>query len=135
MILTPPRYFYCFSSQLLSSLQIFFLPEYDFDFPLPPSHTQGIFTVAVVDYLPLSDSVYLTMIYFFPTGYFYSRDLGQIWRVAERLETGLVGVNEGVISVPDAPFGGWKESGLGREGGRYGLDEYLEIKYVCMGGL
>lgn len=68
-------------------------------------------------------------------GYFYSRDLGQIWRVAERLETGLVGVNEGVISVPDAPFGGWKESGLGREGGRYGLDEYLEIKYVCMGGL
>lgn len=75
------------------------------------------------------------MIYFFPTGYFYSRDLGQIWRVAERLETGLVGVNEGVISVPDAPFGGWKESGLGREGGRYGLDEYLEIKYVCMGGL
>nr|XP_022301487.1 glutarate-semialdehyde dehydrogenase DavD-like isoform X1 [Crassostrea virginica] len=68
-------------------------------------------------------------------GYFYSRDLGQIWRVAERLESGLVGVNEGVISVPDAPFGGWKESGLGREGGRYGIDEYLEIKYVCMGGL
>ncbi|XP_062602225.1 glutarate-semialdehyde dehydrogenase-like [Saccostrea cucullata] len=68
-------------------------------------------------------------------GYFYSRDLSQIWRVAERLESGIVGVNEGVLSVPDAPFGGWKESGLGREGGRYGIEEYLEIKYVCMGGL
>ncbi|XP_048739146.1 succinate-semialdehyde dehydrogenase, mitochondrial-like isoform X2 [Ostrea edulis] len=69
------------------------------------------------------------------SGYFYSRDISQIWRVAERLESGLVGVNEGVISMPEVPFGGWKESGLGREGGRYGIEEYLEIKYVCMGGL
>lgn len=54
--------------------------------------------------------------------------------MVERFETGLVGVNEGVIFVLDVSFGGWKESGLGREGGRYGIDEYLEIKYVCMGG-
>ncbi|KAK7499588.1 hypothetical protein BaRGS_00009240 [Batillaria attramentaria] len=68
-------------------------------------------------------------------GYFFSRDIGQIWRVAEKLEYGLVGANEGLMSTPEAPFGGWKESGLGREGGKYGLDEYLEVKYVCMGGI
>lgn len=55
--------------------------------------------------------------------------------MAEKLEYGLVGVNEGVFSVPEAPFGGWKESGLGREGSKYGIEEYLEIKYVCMGGI
>lgn len=69
------------------------------------------------------------------TGYFYSGDMGQIWRVAEKLEYGLVGANEGLMSTPEAPFGGWKESGLGREGGKFGLDEYLEVKYVCMGGI
>ncbi|XP_021360556.1 succinate-semialdehyde dehydrogenase, mitochondrial-like isoform X1 [Mizuhopecten yessoensis] len=68
-------------------------------------------------------------------GYFYSQNLSQIWRVAEQLETGLVGVNEGVVSVPEAPFGGWKESGLGSEGSKYGIDEYLQLKYVCMGGV
>ncbi|XP_069142058.1 succinate-semialdehyde dehydrogenase, mitochondrial-like isoform X2 [Argopecten irradians] len=68
-------------------------------------------------------------------GYFYSQDIAQIWRVAEKLETGLVGVNEGLVSVPEAPFGGWKESGLGSEGSKYGINEYLNLKYVCMGGV
>lgn len=67
--------------------------------------------------------------------YFYSRDLGRAWRVSEALEYGMVGVNEGIISTPIAPFGGVKESGIGREGSKYGIEEYLEIKYVCMGGL
>ncbi|HEX7007695.1 MAG TPA: NAD-dependent succinate-semialdehyde dehydrogenase [Alphaproteobacteria bacterium] len=67
--------------------------------------------------------------------YFYSRDLGRVWRVAEALECGIVGVNTGLISTEVAPFGGVKESGIGREGSRHGIDEYLEIKYVCMGGI
>jgi succinate-semialdehyde dehydrogenase/glutarate-semialdehyde dehydrogenase len=67
--------------------------------------------------------------------YFYSRDLGRVWRVAEALETGIVGVNTGLISTEVAPFGGVKESGIGREGSHHGIDEYLEIKYVCMGGI
>ncbi|HJV85399.1 MAG TPA: NADP-dependent succinate-semialdehyde dehydrogenase [Noviherbaspirillum sp.] len=67
--------------------------------------------------------------------YFYSRDIGRIWRVAEALEYGMVGINEGLISTEVAPFGGVKYSGLGREGSKYGIDEYLEIKYLCMGGL
>ncbi len=68
-------------------------------------------------------------------GYFYARDLGRVFRVAEALEVGLVGVNDGVISVEVAPFGGVKESGLGREGSKYGIDEYVEIKYVSLGGI
>nr|XP_020473028.1 succinate-semialdehyde dehydrogenase, mitochondrial [Monopterus albus] len=68
-------------------------------------------------------------------GYFYSQDVSQIWRVAEALEVGLVGVNEGLLSTPEAPFGGVKESGVGREGSKYGIDEYLEVKYMCFGGL
>jgi succinate-semialdehyde dehydrogenase/glutarate-semialdehyde dehydrogenase len=67
--------------------------------------------------------------------YFYSRDIGCIWRVAESLAFGMVGINEGVISNTAAPFGGVKQSGNGREGSKYGLDDYLEIKYLCMGGL
>lgn len=67
--------------------------------------------------------------------YFYSRDIGRIMRVAEQLESGMVGVNTGLISTAEAPFGGVKQSGLGREGSRYGLDEFLEIKYVCLAGL
>jgi succinate-semialdehyde dehydrogenase/glutarate-semialdehyde dehydrogenase len=67
--------------------------------------------------------------------YFYGRDIGRIWRVAEALEFGIVGINEGIISNEVAPFGGVKESGLGREGSKYGIDEFLEIKYLCMGGL
>lgn len=67
--------------------------------------------------------------------YFYSRDVGRIWRVAEALEYGIVGINEGIISNEMAPFGGVKESGQGREGSKYGLDDYLEIKYMCMGGI
>lgn len=67
--------------------------------------------------------------------YFYSRDIGRIWRVAEALEYGMVGINEGIISTEVAPFGGIKESGLGREGSLYGIEEYVEIKYMCMGGL
>ncbi|XP_035770165.1 succinate-semialdehyde dehydrogenase, mitochondrial [Neolamprologus brichardi] len=68
-------------------------------------------------------------------GYFYSQDVSQIWRVAEALEVGMVGVNEGLVSTAEAAFGGVKESGLGREGSKYGVDEYLEVKYVCFGGL
>ena len=67
--------------------------------------------------------------------YFYSRDIGRIWRVAEALEYGIVGINEGIISTEVAPFGGMKESGIGREGARHGLDEFLEVKYMCMGGI
>ncbi len=67
--------------------------------------------------------------------YFYSRDIGRIWRVAEQLEYGMVGINEGIISNEVAPFGGVKESGIGREGSHYGIDEYLSIKYMCLGGL
>lgn len=67
--------------------------------------------------------------------YFYSRDIGRVWRVGEALEYGMVGVNDGIISNEAAPFGGMKESGQGREGSRYGLDDYLEIKYICMGGI
>ncbi|XP_051576833.1 succinate-semialdehyde dehydrogenase, mitochondrial-like isoform X3 [Myxocyprinus asiaticus] len=68
-------------------------------------------------------------------GYFYSRDISQIWRVAEHMEVGMVGVNEGLISTTEAAFGGVKQSGLGREGSKYGIDEYLEVKYMCFGGL
>lgn len=67
--------------------------------------------------------------------YFYSRDIGRCWRVAEGLEYGMVGINEGIISNEVAPFGGVKESGIGREGSRHGIDDYLEIKYLCMGGI
>ncbi|QYJ93176.1 NAD-dependent succinate-semialdehyde dehydrogenase [Shewanella spartinae] len=67
--------------------------------------------------------------------YFYARDIGRIFRVAEGLEYGMVGVNEGIISNAAAPFGGVKQSGNGREGSKYGLDDYLEIKYLCLGGL
>jgi len=68
-------------------------------------------------------------------GYFYSRDIGRVWRVAEALEYGMVGINEGLISTEVAPFGGVKESGVGREGSRHGLDEYSFLKYLCMGGI
>jgi succinate-semialdehyde dehydrogenase/glutarate-semialdehyde dehydrogenase len=66
--------------------------------------------------------------------YFYGRDMARIWRVAEALEYGIIGVNTGAISMEVAPFGGMKSSGIGREGSKYGIDEYLEIKYVCLGG-
>ena len=65
--------------------------------------------------------------------YFYSRDIGRVWRVAEALEYGMVGINTGLISTAEVPFGGVKQSGLGREGSRHGLDDYLEIKYLCIG--
>jgi succinate-semialdehyde dehydrogenase/glutarate-semialdehyde dehydrogenase len=67
--------------------------------------------------------------------YFYSRDIGRIMRVAEALECGIVGINEGLISTEVAPFGGVKSSGLGREGSKYGIEDYLEIKYLCLGGI
>ncbi len=67
--------------------------------------------------------------------YFYSRDIGRVFRVAEGLETGLVGVNAGVIANEMSPFGGVKQSGLGREGSKYGVEDFLEIKYVCLGGI
>jgi succinate-semialdehyde dehydrogenase/glutarate-semialdehyde dehydrogenase len=65
--------------------------------------------------------------------YFYSRDIGRIWRVAEALEYGMVGINTGILSTETAPFGGVKESGIGREGSAMGIEEYVEVKYLCMG--
>ena len=67
--------------------------------------------------------------------YFYSQDVSRIWRVADALQTGLVGVNEGALASEAAPFGGVKESGYGREGSVHGLDDYLSLKYVCQGNL
>ena len=67
--------------------------------------------------------------------YFYTRDIGRVWRVAEALDYGIVGINEGIISNEMAPFGGVKESGSGREGSKYGIDDYVEVKYMLMGGL
>ena len=67
--------------------------------------------------------------------YFYARDIGRIWRVSEALEAGMIGINDGAISNEMAPFGGVKESGQGREGSKYGLDDYLEVKYLSFGGL
>lgn len=67
--------------------------------------------------------------------YFFTRDVGRVWRMSEGLEYGMVGVNSGLISTAEAPFGGIKQSGLGREGSKYGMDEYLELKYICMAGL
>jgi succinate-semialdehyde dehydrogenase/glutarate-semialdehyde dehydrogenase len=67
--------------------------------------------------------------------YFYSRDIARCWRVAEALEAGMVGINEGMISTAIAPFGGVKESGIGREGSKYGMDYFMEIKYLCFGNI
>ena len=67
--------------------------------------------------------------------YFYGRDIGRIWRVADALEYGIVGINTGIISTEVAPFGGMKQSGIGREGSKYGMEEFLEVKYLCMGGI
>jgi succinate-semialdehyde dehydrogenase/glutarate-semialdehyde dehydrogenase len=67
--------------------------------------------------------------------YFYARDIGRVWRVAEQVEYGIVGINTGIISTEVAPFGGVKESGIGREGSKYGIEDFLEMKYLCMGGI
>ena len=67
--------------------------------------------------------------------YFYSRDIGRVFRVGEALEYGIVGINEGIISTAEAPFGGVKQSGLGREGSKYGIEDFLEMKYMCLGGI
>jgi succinate-semialdehyde dehydrogenase/glutarate-semialdehyde dehydrogenase len=67
--------------------------------------------------------------------YFYTRDVGRVVRVAEALEYGIIGINEGIISTEVAPFGGMKQSGIGREGSRYGIEDFLELKYVLLGGL
>jgi succinate-semialdehyde dehydrogenase/glutarate-semialdehyde dehydrogenase len=67
--------------------------------------------------------------------YFYSTNLSRTWRVAEAIEAGMVCVNSGILSTEVAPFGGVKQSGLGREGSKYGIDDYLSIKYVCIGGV
>ena len=68
-------------------------------------------------------------------GYFYSRDVGRIFRVAEALQVGIVGVNTGLISTEVAPFGGVKESGIGREGSKYGIEDWTELKYICLAGI
>jgi succinate-semialdehyde dehydrogenase/glutarate-semialdehyde dehydrogenase len=67
--------------------------------------------------------------------YFYARDLGRVWRVADELEYGMVCINDGILSTEVAPFGGMKESGNGREGSKYGIEEFIEIKYLTMAGL
>ncbi|HQX05175.1 MAG TPA: aldehyde dehydrogenase family protein, partial [Zoogloea sp.] len=67
--------------------------------------------------------------------YFYARDVGRVFRVGEALDYGMVGINTGLISTEVAPFGGVKQSGVGREGSRHGIDEYLELKYLCLGGV
>jgi succinate-semialdehyde dehydrogenase/glutarate-semialdehyde dehydrogenase len=67
--------------------------------------------------------------------YFYARDLGRVFRVAEALEYGMVAVNDGILSTEVAPFGGVKQSGIGREGSKYGIEDYVELKYVLLGGL
>jgi len=67
--------------------------------------------------------------------YFYSRDIGRIWRIAEGIEAGIIGINTGIISTEVAPFGGVKESGIGREGSHYGIEEFVETKYLCIGGI
>ena len=67
--------------------------------------------------------------------YFYGRDIGRVFRVAEALDYGMVGVNTGLIATTVAPFGGMKESGIGREGSKYGLEDFLEVKYICLGGI
>jgi succinate-semialdehyde dehydrogenase/glutarate-semialdehyde dehydrogenase len=67
--------------------------------------------------------------------YFYSKDIARVWRVADRLETGIVGINEGALAAEAAPFGGVKESGYGREGSRHGLEDYMHVKYLCQGGV
>jgi succinate-semialdehyde dehydrogenase/glutarate-semialdehyde dehydrogenase len=67
--------------------------------------------------------------------YFYTRDIGRVWRVSEGLEYGMVGINTGLVSTEIAPFGGVKESGVGREGSKYGIEEFVEVKYLCMGGI
>ena len=67
--------------------------------------------------------------------YFYTRDIGRVWKVAEQLEYGIVGINSGIISTEIAPFGGMKESGVGREGSKYGIEEFMEVKYLCMGDI
>jgi succinate-semialdehyde dehydrogenase/glutarate-semialdehyde dehydrogenase len=69
------------------------------------------------------------------SAYFYARDVGRIFRVSEALEYGILGINTGVVSTEVAPFGGVKESGIGREGSKYGIDEWLETKYLCLGGM
>ena len=83
----------------------------------------------------LLTNVVVVVVVVFLAGYFYSRDLAQVFRVMEGLEVGMCGVNEGLLSTVQAPFGGVKESGLGREGSKYAVDDYTEIKYVCIGGL
>ncbi|MCB1330338.1 MAG: aldehyde dehydrogenase family protein, partial [Maritimibacter sp.] len=67
--------------------------------------------------------------------YFYTRDMGRVWRMGEALDYGMVGINTGLVSTAEAPFGGMKMSGLGREGSRHGLDDFMELKYLCMGGI
>ena len=67
--------------------------------------------------------------------YLYSRDIGRVWRMSEALEYGIVGINTGIISTEVAPFGGMKESGFGREGSKYGIEDYVEVKYLCVAGI
>ena len=66
--------------------------------------------------------------------YFFTENISRAWRVAAALECGIIGINEGIVSTAEAPFGGMKESGIGREGSRYGIEEYVEVKYICFGG-
>ena len=104
---------------------------------MPPMHEETFGPVApLVRFHNEADAIRLANdTPFGLAAYFYSRDIGRVWRVAEQLECGIVGINEGLISTEVAPFGGVKESGIGREGSKYGIDEYLQLKYLCFGGI
>lgn len=93
-------------------------------------------TLSLSVYFSVDSIKILSTICFHIPGYVYTQDPVQQWRMAEALEYGIVGINEGLFTAVEAPFGGYKESGLGREGGvRYGIEEYLEVKYLAMGGM
>jgi succinate-semialdehyde dehydrogenase/glutarate-semialdehyde dehydrogenase len=100
--------------------------------------TEEIFGPVAPVYLFSTEAEVIQMANDTPYGlaaYFYGRDIGRVFRVADALEYGMVGVNTGILGTAVAPFGGMKESGIGREGSKYGIEEFLEIKYVCVAGL
>ena len=100
-----------------------------------PSPAGRLVTFAPVPSNEVAVKTPVTITPFGLASYFFARDIGRIWKVAEALEYGIVSVNTGLPTKAEIPFGGVKESGLGREGSRYGLDDYLEIKYISMAGI
>ena len=102
-----------------------------------PSLSSLVVSTSLPPSLSLSPSLPPSLPPFLPpsSGYFFSNDVSQIWRVSEAMEVGMVGVNETAISSELIPFGGVKESGLGREGSKYGVEDYLNLKFICLGGI